>query len=53
MPFNMRNQSLSSIKYLTQAQIKFILRLSSDLKSAKYSGTEEKKSYRKKYRIDF
>ena len=41
MPFNLRNRSFLKLLDFTPAEIKFLLDLSSDLKKAKYSGTEQ------------
>ncbi|MBN1144981.1 MAG: ornithine carbamoyltransferase [Bacteroidales bacterium] len=40
MPFNLRNRSFLKLLDFTPAEIKFLLDLSSDLKKAKYTGTE-------------
>ncbi len=40
MSFNLHNRSLATLKDLSQREIQFLLKLSEDLKSAKYAGTE-------------
>ncbi len=42
MPVNLRNRSFLKLLDFTPVEIKFLLDLSSDLKRAKYSGTEQK-----------
>ncbi|MFO7370246.1 MAG: ornithine carbamoyltransferase [Bacteroidales bacterium] len=41
MPFNLRNRSFLKLLDFTPAEIKFLLDLSTDLKKAKYTGTEQ------------
>ena len=41
MPFNLHGKSLSSLKDLNAQQIEFLLKLAADLKTAKYSGSEQ------------
>lgn len=41
MPFNLRNRSFLKLLDFTPAEIRFLLDLSSDLKKAKYAGTEQ------------
>ena len=43
MAYNLRNKSFLAIKDFNQSEIKFLLKLSADLKSAKYAGTEQKR----------
>ena len=43
MAFNLRNKSFLTLLDFTPKEIRFLLDLSSDLKKAKYAGTEEKK----------
>ncbi len=43
MPFNLRNRSFLKLLDFTPQEIEFLLQLSADLKSAKYSGTEQQK----------
>lgn len=43
MSYNLRNRSFLAIKDFSPAEIKFLLKLSADLKSAKYSGTEQQR----------
>ena len=43
MPFNLRNRSFLKLLDYTPEEIKFLLDLSSDLKKAKYSGTEQQR----------
>ena len=43
MAYNLRNRSFLAIKDFNQSEIKFLLKLSADLKSAKYAGTEQKR----------
>lgn len=43
MSYNLRNRSFLKLLDFTPAEIKFLLDLSSDLKRAKYSGTEQKR----------
>ncbi|PVA08971.1 ornithine carbamoyltransferase [Pelagivirga sediminicola] len=40
MAFNLKNRSFLTLRDYTPAEIAFLLRLSADLKAAKYSGTE-------------
>ena len=41
MPFNLRNRSLLKIRDFSPTEVKFLLKLAADLKSAKYTGTEQ------------
>ena len=41
MSFNIRNRSVLSLRDFTPAEIRFLLKLSADLKAAKYAGTEQ------------
>ncbi|WP_298864113.1 ornithine carbamoyltransferase [uncultured Sulfitobacter sp.] len=41
MSFNLRNRSFLSLRDFTPQEIKFLLKLSADLKVAKYAGTEQ------------
>ena len=43
MPFNLRSRSFLKLLDFTPDEIKFLLDLSSDLKKAKYSGTEQQR----------
>ena len=43
MAFNLRNRSFLKLLDFTPQEIKFLLELSSDLKKAKYAGTEQQK----------
>jgi ornithine carbamoyltransferase len=43
MSYNLRNRSLLAIKDFNPSEIKFLLKLSADLKSAKYTGTEQQR----------
>jgi ornithine carbamoyltransferase len=43
MPVNLKNRSFLKLLDFTPEEIKFLLKLSADLKSAKYSGTEQQK----------
>ena len=43
MAYNLRNKSFLAIKDFNQSEIKFLLKLSANLKSAKYAGTEQKR----------
>ena len=43
MPFNLRSRSFLKLLDFTPEEIKFLLDLSSDLKKAKYSGTEQQR----------
>ncbi|PWQ93854.1 ornithine carbamoyltransferase [Leucothrix arctica] len=43
MPFNLRNRSLLKIKDFSPTEVKFLLKLAADLKSAKYTGTEQQR----------
>lgn len=43
MPVNLRNRSLLSIDDLSSDEIRFLLRLSGELKAAKYAGTEHQR----------
>ena len=41
MSFNLKNRSFLSLRDFSPQEIKFLLKLSADLKSAKYTGTEQ------------
>jgi ornithine carbamoyltransferase len=41
MPYNLYNQSFLTIKDFSPSDVKFLLKLAADLKSAKYAGTEQ------------
>lgn len=41
MSFNLKNRSFLSLRNFTAQEIKFLLKLSADLKAAKYTGTEQ------------
>jgi ornithine carbamoyltransferase len=41
MSFNLSNRSLLRLRYFSPQEIKFLLKLSADLKTAKYTGTEQ------------
>lgn len=41
MSFNLKNRSFLSLRDFTPQEIKFLLKLSADLKTAKYAGTEQ------------
>jgi ornithine carbamoyltransferase len=41
MPVSLKNRSVLNLRDFTQAEIRFLLKLSADLKSAKYAGTEQ------------
>ncbi len=43
MPVNLKNRSFLKLLDFTPEEIKFLLKLSTDLKSAKYAGTEQQK----------
>jgi ornithine carbamoyltransferase len=43
MPVNLKNRSFLKLLDFTPADIKFLLKLSADLKTAKYAGTEQQK----------
>ena len=43
MAFNLRNRSFVKLLDFTPAEIKFLLKLSADLKSAKYGGYEQQR----------
>ena len=42
MAFNLRNRNFLKLLDFTPAEIKYLLKLSADLKAAKYAGTEVK-----------
>lgn len=42
MAYNLKNRSFLSLRDFTPSEIRYLLRLSADLKSAKYAGTEQK-----------
>lgn len=41
MPFNLKNRDLLTLRDYTAQEIEFLLKLSADLKAAKYAGTEQ------------
>jgi ornithine carbamoyltransferase len=41
MPYNLHNRSFLTIKDFSPSDVKFLLKLAADLKSAKYAGTEQ------------
>lgn len=41
MAYNLKNRSFLSLRDFTSAEIRFLLKLSADLKAAKYAGTEQ------------
>ena len=41
MPFNLKNRDLLTLRDYTPQEIEFLLKLSADLKAAKYAGTEQ------------
>ncbi|MEB8434362.1 ornithine carbamoyltransferase [Cocleimonas sp. KMM 6892] len=43
MPFNLRNRSLLTVRDFSPTELKFLLKLSADLKTAKYTGTEQQR----------
>ncbi len=43
MPVNLRNRSFVKLLDFTPGEIRFLLRLSADLKAAKYAGTEQRR----------
>lgn len=43
MSFNLQDRSFLTLRDFTQAEIKFLLKLAADLKSAKYTGTEQQR----------
>ncbi len=43
MSYNLRNRSFLAIRDFSPAEVKFLLKLSADLKSAKYTGTEQQR----------
>lgn len=43
MPFNLKNRDLLTLRDYTAQEIEFLLKLSADLKAAKYAGTEQQK----------
>lgn len=43
MSFNLRNRSLLTVRDFSPTELKFLLKLSADLKSAKYTGTEQQR----------
>jgi len=43
MSFNLRNRSFLTLKDFSAEEIRFLLKLSADLKAAKYTGTEQKR----------
>ena len=40
MPYNLKNRSFLSLRDFTPQEIKFLVKLAADLKTAKYTGTE-------------
>ncbi|GAA0405154.1 ornithine carbamoyltransferase [Cocleimonas flava] len=43
MPFNLRNRSLLTVRDFSPTELKFLLKLAADLKTAKYTGTEQQR----------
>ncbi|NLY13980.1 MAG: ornithine carbamoyltransferase [Gammaproteobacteria bacterium] len=43
MPFNLKNRNLLTLRDYTPQEIEFLLKLSADLKAAKYAGTEKQR----------
>ncbi|HKM27594.1 MAG TPA: ornithine carbamoyltransferase subunit F, partial [Thiopseudomonas sp.] len=43
MPFNLKNRDLLTLRDYTPQEISFLLKLSADLKAAKYAGTEQQR----------
>ena len=43
MPFNLKNRDLLTLRDYTPQEINFLLKLSADLKAAKYAGTEQQR----------
>ena len=43
MSFNLQDRSFLTLRDFTQAEIKYLLKLAADLKSAKYTGTEQQR----------
>ena len=43
MPVNLRNRHLLALKDFTKDEVRFLLKLSHDLKAAKYAGTEQQR----------
>lgn len=43
MPFSLQDRSFLTLRDFTQAEIRFLLKLSADLKAAKYAGTEQQR----------
>ncbi len=43
MPFNLQDRSFLTLRDFAPAEIKFLLKLSADLKTAKYTGTEQQR----------
>jgi ornithine carbamoyltransferase len=53
MAFNLRNRSFVKLLDFTPAEIKFLLKLSADLKAAKYGGYEQQRLNRKNVALIF
>ncbi|WP_121626209.1 ornithine carbamoyltransferase [Poseidonibacter antarcticus] len=53
MSYNLRNRSFLAIKDFSPQEIKFLLKLSKDLKSAKYAGIEQQRLKRKNIALIF
>lgn len=53
MSYNLRNRSLLTIRDFSPSEIQFLLKLSTDLKSAKYAGTEQQHLKRKNIALIF
>ena len=51
MTTNLRNRSLISIDDVSSDEIRFLLRLAGELKSAKYAGTEKQRLAGKNLRL--
>jgi ornithine carbamoyltransferase len=53
MAFNLRNRSFVKLLDFSPAEIKFLLRLSAELKAAKYGGYEQRRLKRKNIALIF
>ena len=53
MPFNLKNRDLLTLRDYTAQEIEFLLKLSADLKAAKYAGTEQQKLHGKNIALIF
>jgi ornithine carbamoyltransferase len=53
MPINMRGRSLLTLDDITADEIRFLLRLASELKAAKYAGTEQPRLLRRNIALIF